>query len=297
MGTVRPRRPIGRDGFSLLEALVALAILGVILVVAYAAISQGLRVQSGQEAATSTQARLRRVTEVVTQELRGAVLGSVANTPYESGRTSVSFLLLDGGAGYQVTSIDAASNRLNVVGDSGAFGGPGTQLMLVDAGGQAVIFTLQSNNVGSGGTRQLAPNAASCFLGLTATAVTANQNSLLFRVKTLGLEYDGEDTLFVSERNETPLPLAFNLSGVRFDYIYQGKDTGQLHSLPAPLTVAGQPVKQGTLAGEAVELIRLQLELRSTAQSLSGEVERNYVSQVDLGTSHSFNIKAVRSCG
>lgn len=286
-----------RRGFTLIEALIALAILGVILAAAYAAISQGLYVQSNQEAATSTQARLRRVTEVVTQELRGAVLGSVSNTPYVSGESAVSFLLLDGGAGYQITNIDAASNRINAVGDAAAFGGSGSQLMLVDAGGQAVIFTLRSNSLGSGGTRQLVPTAGGCFHGLTTTAVTANQNSLLFRVKTLGLEYDGEDTFYMRERNKARQPLAFNLSGVTFEYIYQGKDSGELHSLSAPLTDDGLPAKQGSIGGEAVELTRLQLVLRSSAQSLGGLVERSYVSQVELGTSHSFNIKAVRSCG
>ena len=106
------------NGFTLVEALIALAILGLVLGIAFAAISQGLRVQSGQEAATATQARLRRITEVFTQEIRSAVLGAVSNTPYTSGANSISFMLLDGGAGFQVTTIDAASNNLNVVASS-----------------------------------------------------------------------------------------------------------------------------------------------------------------------------------
>jgi len=283
-------------GFTLVEALIALGILAIVLAVTYGAISQGLRVQSGQEAATASQARLRRITEVFTQEIRSAVLGAVSNTPYTSGANAVSFTLLDGGAGFQVTSIDGSSNNVNVVASQADIGPKGTQLMLVDAGGQAVLFNVQSNTSGSGGTRLVSAAASSCFTGLAATAVGANRNSLLFRVKTLGLSYDGSDTLYQRERNGDPQPLAFNLSAVNITYVYRAQNSSNLYSLTSPLLDNGMPTRNGVYSGEPVELVRLQLELASEVQSLGGTVARSYVSQVELGSNPSFSIKAVKSC-
>lgn len=282
-------------GFSLVEMLVALAILGILLTVTYAAISQGLRVQSGQEAATATQARLRRITEVFTQEIRSAVLGAVSNTPYASGPSSVSFMLLDGGAGFQVSTIDAASNTINVVASSSDVGSAGTQVMLVDAGGQAVLFNVKANNNGSGGTRLVSASGSACFNGLSTTGAS-NRSALLFRVKTLGLSYDGSDTLYQRERGGAAQALAFNLSAVDITYVYEGRNSGTLYSLTSPLLDNGVPAKNGVHGGEPVELMRLQLELRSEGHSLGGTVERSYVSQVELSSNPSFNIKAVKSC-
>src|SRR5690606_17110828 len=96
------------SGLSLIEVLIALFVLGIVAAIATTGVINGLRVQSVNEASTAVQAKLRRITEVFTQELRSAVLGGVTNQPYDSGSASISFLLLDGGAGYQV--IDHTGN-------------------------------------------------------------------------------------------------------------------------------------------------------------------------------------------
>src|SRR5690625_4055340 len=87
-------------GVTLVEVLVALAVFGVVMAIAYAAINGSLRIQSDQEAATTTQGKLRRIVEVMTQDLRSAVFGSITNEPYVSGNNQVSFMMLTGGAGY-----------------------------------------------------------------------------------------------------------------------------------------------------------------------------------------------------
>ncbi len=289
-----------RQGLSLIEVLIAIAILGILIAIAYAAISQGLRVQSTQEAVTSTQARLRRVAEVYTQELRSAVLGAVSDHPYTSDEHSVSFTLLDGGAGYQVSAIDVANNRLSVVNDTGpGIAVDGDQVMVVDAGGTAAIFQLASNPqaTASAGVFDVVPAGSSCFDGMVAADSTLrNRNALLFRVKTLGLRYDpDDDILYLTEGSAAERPLAFDLSDVTIGYVYREAD-GTLHVLDGPIRVDGHPARNATIGGEEVELVRLQVQLEGEGRSMAGDVSRNYVSQVDLASNQSFSVKAVSSC-
>src|SRR5690554_5781419 len=89
-------------GMTLVELLVALAVFSIVLVIAYAAINGSLRIQSDQEAATTTQGKLRRIIEVVSQDLRSSVFGSITDAPYSSNQNQVSFMMLTGGAGYTV---------------------------------------------------------------------------------------------------------------------------------------------------------------------------------------------------
>ncbi|MCV5738384.1 prepilin-type N-terminal cleavage/methylation domain-containing protein, partial [Escherichia coli] len=62
-------------GFTLIEILVALAVLITVTAIAYNGMIQSLQTQSDQEAATNSQAKLRRVMEVITQDLRSAIFG------------------------------------------------------------------------------------------------------------------------------------------------------------------------------------------------------------------------------
>ncbi len=289
------RRAANQNGFTLIEMLIALAVLGIIIGITYAAVVQGLRVQSGQEAATSAQARLRRVSEVFTQEVRSAVLGAIGNVPYTSSSNAVSFLLLDGGAGFQVTDIDAASNNIDVMASVSDLGGSGSQLMLVDAGGQAVLFNLASTS-GSGTPLTVNPSGSGCFTGLATTG--SNINSLLFRVKTMGLSYDAQsETLMQIEGDGDELALAFSLTDVDIDYVYRPGGGGAMITLDTPLLDSnGLPTRDAVHSGSPVELTRLRIELRSEARSLGGLVERSYVSHVDLASNPSFSIKAVSAC-
>lgn len=287
-------------GFTLIEALIAIAVLGIIITIAYGAIVQGLRVQSSQEAATSSQARLRRITEVFTQELRSAVLGAVSDSPYASSGTAVSFTLLDGGAGYQVTQIDVAGNSVTTVSSDSAtdLGTTGEQMLLVDAGGQAVIFTLASTPTSAGSGRyRVSPSGSSCFSGMTSYSGVGNRNALVFKVKTLGISYDaGADTLRLTEGGATERPLAFDLSDVVIQYVYREVNSGNLHVEGAPLREGGHPARHSVIGGQPVELVRLQVALASQGRALTGDVTRNYVSQVELAANPSFSIKAVATC-
>ena len=100
-----------RRGFTLVELLLALAILATLLAVAYGGVIQFMQSRSDLDAAINAQAKLRRIVEVFTQDLRSAVFGGLSATPYPSGNASISFALIEGGAGYPVLPHDSGNNQ------------------------------------------------------------------------------------------------------------------------------------------------------------------------------------------
>ncbi|MGQ9511442.1 MAG: PulJ/GspJ family protein, partial [Thermaceae bacterium] len=61
---------MGKKGFTLLEVVVALFLLGVLMGAAYSAIVSFTRDRAQLDARASAQAKLRRIVEVLTQDLR-----------------------------------------------------------------------------------------------------------------------------------------------------------------------------------------------------------------------------------
>src|SRR5690554_5365804 len=90
-------------GMTLVEMLIAMAILAVVLVITSSGIIQSLQVNRLAEDAANTQSKLRRISEVVSQELRSAVMGGLTDYPVQSGESSVSFALMSGDGGLPVT--------------------------------------------------------------------------------------------------------------------------------------------------------------------------------------------------
>jgi prepilin-type N-terminal cleavage/methylation domain-containing protein len=149
---MRPRR-----GFTLIEVLVAMAIFATVLALVSAGIVQALRLQALNEANTTLQAKLRRVTEVISQDLRSAVFGGVLAEPYASNATAISFALAAGGVGYQVLPGGGGSfpNRNNLVAvvpvtSAAETNLQGRRALMVNADGEAIEFTV-TNVVQLGG--------------------------------------------------------------------------------------------------------------------------------------------------
>src|SRR5690554_4980633 len=162
------------NGLTLLEILIALVVFGVVAAVATSGVINVLRLQATNEAASSAQAKLRRITEVFTQELRSAVLGGVTNAPYVSGANQISFLLLDGGAGYHVLPHDSGNNNSfkNANNVSIATGGKqaevradilDSEVLMVNNNGDAVIMTVTGvNKVGGASSTKFALTHPAC---------------------------------------------------------------------------------------------------------------------------------------
>jgi prepilin-type N-terminal cleavage/methylation domain-containing protein len=293
----------GHLGITLVELLIALAILAIIVGLSSSGIINGLRVQSVNEAATATQAKLRRINEVVTQELRSAVLGALSNTPYPSGGNSVSFVMLDGGAGYQVLPHDSGQNNSFVIARNLSIHADaaspddldlvGRPALIVNNAGQATIFDV--TNVQRNG-----PVANAEFRVVhpaCGNTIDYTPNTLLFQVRTIGFRFDPDSgTLYSRESGGSEVPLAFDLERFDLEYVYLADD-GTLTVRNEPFRDAGgTPLKRAVVAGRAHTLQRLNVVLAAATPSSQGEISRTYAGQVEMTNNDNFAISAVVPC-
>ncbi len=267
--------PQNQWGFTLVELLIALAIFGIVIAVASGAIIQYMRVQSDQEAVTSANAKLRRVTELVSQEMRSAVLGGIVGSPYASDADSISFLLMDGGAGYPVLPHSSGNpanfrtdNDLNI--SSSALTNAelgidaGDMLLMLNASGNALLF--RAGQVDQPSAVDWRIRHPGCDNTIDYTA-----NTLLFKVRTFAVRYDAaSDTLFAQE-GAGEQTLAWNITDFRIDYIYENGAVTQ----PNP---PGFPARQ--IGG--LTLQRLQIVASTEERSRGKMLVRTYSSQIEL---------------
>ncbi len=284
------------SGFTLIEILIAMAIFGIVLTVAYSGIVSALRVQSDQEAVTSAQARLRRVVEVVTQDIRSAVFGSVTATPYASGETSISFMLLSGAAGFPVEdSANFAQATTSVVAARSAEATllNGKRVVMVNGNGQGVVFTVSS--VSDLGNNRFQVNHGTC-----RNTIDSAGGVQLFEISQLGLRYDDADRIIYQSTGGDEQPLAFNVDELRLEYTYH---TGAASAADptivrtSPFLSNGVPTRKYVDAsGYTYILDRVQMVISSTEQSRGRGIERTYSGYVDLSSNAHFTLMEVLPC-
>lgn len=291
------RRTGARSGVTLVEVLVALAVFGIVMAIAYAAINGSLRIQADQEAATTTQGKLRRIVEVMTQDLRSAVFGSITNDPYDSDNTQVSFMMLTGGAGYTVLPpeppVDAIGfqfdNSATVLMDDASHL-VGQQVVMIDAlQRQGVVLT-----VGSAYEEQPDEWTLS-WVGCRNTHIYNEKNILLFEIETTGLRYDQDSqTIRSTSAHHDEVPFAFDISDFRVEYIYSnGTD---IRTETSPHRVGGLP-QRSYLEGSATwRLQRLQFVVAAEAESRGRSVDHAYTGQVELSGNEDFRVEEIIPC-
>ena len=290
-------------GLTLVEMLIATTVFFLISAAATAGITLTLRMQNLNEASSSAQTKLRRVGEVFTQELRSAVLGGISNTPYTSDGDSVSFALLDGGAGFQVLPHASGNNNsfknassvqiLAPVATAAELGLAGGQAMMVNASGDAIIFSVNSVTAAGGGAFEFNVTHPGCGNTIDYTA-----NTLMFKVATLGYDYDPvSGDMNVTEGSAAEQPFSFGLDDVVFSYVYALAD-GTTSAQPTPLTdAAGLPVRSGTISGQAATLVRVRFEV-ATSEATTGNrmVQRSYSTHVELSSNPALFVRKLDSC-
>ena len=263
-----------RKAFTLMEMLIALTILSLVLMLASKGIITVLRMHRTQEATTLTQTKIRRVSEVISQEVRSAILGGLADSPYPASDTSLSFALIDGGVGYPVTAI--SSGAVEIVAQNLAVGDlqAGDSIMVTNKDGDSFVASINAVN----GTVKHTISFNNCTTGVSYTP-----NSLLYKVKSIGYNYNPiTKTLNYKIANQAQQPVAFDISNFQISYIYLKAD-GTTITLNSPLLVSGVPQKYGQIAGDDVSLVRLKLDMTAEAKDAAEHtISRSYSSQIGL---------------
>lgn len=290
---------MSRRGFSFIELLLALAILIAIMGLAYTAVVQIMRMQLDQEAVTSAQTRMRRVVEIMTQDLRSMLYGGLTNNPYTSGTSAISFAVLDGGAGYQVLPSGSPSSfqstsSLNVVSfapDASQAGiEAGNRVLMINGAGRGVFLSVASF-INTSGNLWLLTHS-----GCTNTITYSPGNTLLYRVQAVGYQYNASSRILSRQvNNAPPSPVAFNITRFEIRYIY--RDSAGTETVnPSGYNSTGSPAQQFSSGGQTYTLRRIGLVLATTEPSLGRSIERTYTSQVELPSSNSVPLQEVVPC-
>lgn len=290
------------QGFTLVEMLIALAIFGTVVAITTAGIGSTLMAQSSNESASATQAKLRRVTEVFTQELRSAVLGGLTTEPYTPGPSSISFMLLDGGAGYQVLPgsgnfRNQSSTRIVApvasAAETGLLGGS-AQALIVNSEEQGYIFGVSDvTRVGGSGSVEYSVAHAGCTNG-----IDFEKSVLLFQVRTLGFYYDADArTLYQQVTGSTAAPVAFDIDMFELEYVYvqDGNDTPIVRTTPVT-DASGIPARKIQIGGVDSRLARIRMIIGSGSIAGTSDVSRTYSGTVELPTNQSYEIEKVAVC-
>lgn len=270
------------SGMTLVEMLIAMTVFAVVLLITSSGIVTALRVNRVQEEATSSQAKLRRIVEVQTQELRGAVMGAISDYPVRSDGDSISFGLLSGDGGLTVenrpgVSWGAANNSFVYSSDPDALDEfVGQPAVMINGDRDALLIPVITG--APAGDRL---NHNGCKISIPYV-----DHTRIYRARALGMRYDSTDrTLYevefdTSARELVETPIAFDLTEVVFRYEYaSGSDVVVLDEPRRDPSGGGILITYDD-GGSTYELARLQLTLGTEAADDRGV--RTYVSHVEM---------------
>lgn len=280
-------------GLTLVEVLIALAIFVTIAALVGAGIVQALRVQSLNEASTSLQAKLRRISEVVSQDLRSAVFGGVTNSPFTSDSGAVSFNLVQGGQGFQVVEataggfVGASAVRVLSALNPGLEGG---RALMVNGVGASTSFAV-------GSVSSIGGSLWNVVLSGCTNSIAYAQPVRAFAVESVGFSFDAATgTLNRGSVGGGSLPVAFGLTGFEIAYVYDGED-GSTLVRATPLMDGSSPARVADVGGVTYTMVALRVTMTAEAPvGGGGTVERSYVSQIPLPAGGNINLRSVVNC-
>lgn len=290
-----------RTGLTLVELLIALLVLSIVVTLASIGIVQALRVQSLNEANASLQGKLRRVTEVIGQDLRSTVLGAVIATPLPSDAAGVSFMLAEGGQGYQVlgafgdTSDFATQTRLRVVAAAATpadLGMIGRTVLVVNGAGAGTMLTVDdaSSQGGSSNNRWFLDHDGGCTNGIPFV-----EPMRLFVVTAVGYRLGAAGDLERQVAGGAPLAMAFDLSAFDVQYVYRD-EAGTLEVRDAPYLDGDVPLRVGGPTGTSV-LDALRVRVAAERRIFGAvPIERTYTAQIAMPSSGTVNLRSVVTC-
>lgn len=269
-----------RDAFTLIEMVLSLAILTLIVGITATLLQQTLLFQAQQEATAAAQAKLRRVVEVVSQDLRGAVFGHIANSPYSSQNDAISFLIAEGGTAYPVfnTGSSFATSSLATFVASGSASELAItvngRVLMVNRNNQGVILPITAITQGIG-------NLWTVSFGCQNT-ISYTEGTVMYPIREVGYRYDPTSRNLLYSENGAAQVASFNLSSFVIDYVYQ-TDTGTPAINPSGYNTGGV-IRDSFSAGTTTyTLQRLQIRLQTQERGFAGRlVTRSYSTQIEL---------------
>lgn len=282
-------------GVTLVELLVALAVFGIVLAIAYAAINGSLRIQADQEAATTTQGKLRRIVEVVTQDLRSSVFGSITDAPYSSNQSQVSFMMLTGGAGYTVVPpsslVDFPLERHIHVQMDDATHLEGRDIVMIESN-ERVGVVLPITDVIPDYSR---PGVWELRSSCRNTISYEQHSTLIFEIETIGLRFDeASESIRTSSAAGDEAAFAFGISDFRIDYVYMSGEDLDVRS--EPFKLGGVPQRTFDDSGDTYVLQRVQFVVAAAAESRGRTTEHAYTGQVELSSNEHFTVEEILPC-
>ncbi|WP_457637414.1 PulJ/GspJ family protein [Oceanithermus sp.] len=280
-----------KKGFTLIETLLALAIFLVLFGMIFRVTVNYMQVRANQDATTTTQAKLRRIVEVFSQDIRSSVLGAITDNPYVSDNHNVSFAMLGGGA-YHTLPFNSADYYTDISSLSSTPFIASGYALLVNNTGSAVVFRISSVEDKGAGVWRLHHNSCQNTIAYT-------QNSLAFPVRIIGIKYNQTQKELISNNGSSIIPYAFNITNFQIDYIYYDNNNNTTVINPTGYNPPDRPpYKQfGGTNGNRYMLKRLRLTLETNEIGAKGKtITRQLVSNVDLTSNATYDIKEVVPC-
>ncbi len=283
------------QGLTILELLLALAVLVIVMAFAFNTSIQGLQLNQSNEAISTAQNKARRVLEVLSQDLRTAAFAIVTHTPFDTSPTSISFAQVAGGAGYSVSAV--AGSALTLVSNSATLATEipvDSRLVVLDGNGSAVITRTSSLPVPSG------LNLFSLTTTCNNLPVSATSETLAAVVNLMGYSYDAanQKLIYRVQGDAAPTDVAFDISNFRIDYVYQRRTSSTISEErnPTGYLVSGRVQPYFTSSGAEFSLRRVQFTLGTQVPLRGRNVERTYTGQVDMINTLYYQAKVVNLC-
>jgi prepilin-type N-terminal cleavage/methylation domain-containing protein len=288
-------------GFTLIEMLISMAIFAVVAFLTMVVVTQALQYNAKQQATVAAQSKLRRVIEVIGQEVRSSVFGGVAHAPYASNNTQLSFYLLEQGSGYTVATqpFFEGLSSFNILTENEP---TLNEIILVDSYGDpkvtpkvepsATLFPV--SGIVSAGTDTWRINHAGCTNG-----IKHNRYLQAFGVHSLGFRLDAASKRLMLSEDGVEAPMAFGITEFKIDYIYtKGSGGTEKRSTPYLDPITNLPVKiLTTKAPTPVETYLLsELHITVSTEELGKEkVTRTYTGQIPLLISSNNDFKSTNN--
>ena len=292
-----------RRGFGLVELLVALAVFAVLVAVAGGVLVQALKMFRHNEVATELQGSLRRSAEVVAQDLRSMAFGALADTPVETGPTSVALLLPDGPAwpvyphdsGRNASFVNAANVQIGAsAASAAALDVAGREVVMKNGQGIAVVLPITNVSRRGGATSRtwnLVHPACANTIDYT------DGTTILQRSAAVGYGVDptsGELSRYAA--NGVREPLAFAVDTLTLRYLYVAPD-GDVETRDAPYENAdGAPLRTVRVGGEERHLDAVRVTLVGRAEGPFGTIERTLTTLAPLPEPGPQTAEAVVPC-